>query len=75
MWVLYPCRSDQNAQVTKLVNLQILDPLSHQPEDLEELRRNDFIKVNIFASIQPDGGVILFKVIPWVPKEAEIVFE
>ena len=75
MWVLYACDSGAPAAAVKLVPLQVIDPVSHQPEDLESLSRNDFIRVNIFASIQPDGGTINFKVIPWIPKEAEIEFE
>ena len=75
MWILYACNSGLPASAVKVIPLQVIDPVTNQPQDLEELSRNDFIKVNIFASIQPDGGIIYFKVIPWVPNEGEIEFE
>ena len=75
MWALYACDSGAPAAAVKVIPLQVIDPVSNQPYNLESLSRNDFIKVNIFASIQPDGGVISFKVIPWVPMEGEIEFE
>ena len=75
MWALYACNSGLPASAVKVIPLQVIDPVTNQPQDLEELSRNDFIKVNIFASIQPDGGIIYFKVIPWVPNEGEIEFE
>ena len=75
MWILYACDSGMPARAVKHIPLQVLDPVTNQPYDLEALSRNDFIKVNIFASIQPDGGIISFKVIPWVPMEGEIEFE
>ena len=75
MWALYACDSGAPAAAVKIIPLQVLDPSTNQPYDLESLSRNDFVKVNIFASIQPDGGVISFKVIPWVPMEGEIEFE
>ncbi len=75
MWALYACNSGTPAAAVKVIPLQVIDPVTNQPQDLEELSRNDFIKVNIFASIQPDGGIIYFKVIPWVPNEGEIEFE
>ena len=75
MWALYACDSGMPAKAVKYIPLQVLDPSTNQPHDLEFLSRNDFVKVNIFASIQPDGGVISFKVIPWVPMEGEIEFD
>ena len=75
MWALYACDSCTPAAAMKVIPLQIIDPVTHQPENLEELSRNDYIKVNIFASVQSDGGIISFKVIPWVPREGTIEFE
>ena len=75
MWALYACNSGMPAAAVKVIPLQIIDPLTHQPENLEELDRNDYIKVNIFTSVQSDGGIISFKVIPWIPKEGSIEFE
>ncbi len=75
MWILYPLVSEAAAGAEKTVTLQILDQQTHQPYDLEELRRNDFVTVNISVSIHPDGGYLEFKVIPWNKKEGEITFE
>ena len=75
MWILYACDSGLPASAVKVIPLQVIDPVSNQPYNLESLSRNDFVKINIFASIQPDGGTLSFKVIPWIPKDAEIEFE
>jgi hypothetical protein len=75
MWMLYPLSSGDPARAVKTVNLQVLDHDTHQPYDLEEFKRNDFITVNIFTSIRPDGGFLEFKVIPWNAVNGDITFE
>ena len=72
---LYPLSSGNLARAIKTVNLQVLDHDTHQPYDLEEFRRNDFITTNIFTSIHPDGGFLEFIVIPWNEINGEITFE
>lgn len=75
MWMLYPLNSGVPAHAVRMVELQVIDPESRQPVDLGEFRRNDFIRVNMAASIHPDGGFLEFKVIPWVPREGSVTFE
>lgn len=75
MWMLYPLTSGVPAHASRVVDLQVIDPVSQQPADLGELHRNDFIQVNIFTSVHPDGGFLEFKVIPWNAREGSITFE
>ena len=75
MWMLYPLTSGVPAHASRVVDLQVIDPVSQQPADLGELHRNDFIQVNIFTSVHQDGGFLEFKVIPWNAREGSITFE
>ena len=74
VFALYALDNGLPAQAVKDVTLQVIDPVSNQPIDLEEFRRNDFITVNVAVSVHPDGGWLEFKVIPWVPKTGTVIF-
>lgn len=74
VFALYALDDGVPARAEKDIVLQVIDPVSHQPYDLEEFCRNDFITVNIGVSVHPDGGWLEFIVNPWTPVNGTVTF-
>ena len=70
---LYPVSGEIQAEAKRTIPVQIIDPVEGIPSLLTEIQRNDFIKVSISVTYNPDGGFLYFVVKPWEDKRNEQV--
>ena len=63
--------------VSKVVDipLQTINEITAQPEDVKEIKRNDFIDVTVKVSYSKNSGTIDFEVVPWNSGGGSIDFE
>ena len=57
--------SEGYTEKTAQIALQTVDATTGQPEDVEEIRRNDFIDVVVRVTYSRNTGSIQFEVVPW----------
>ena len=72
-WLMYACQHPN--RVFKDIPIQVIDPSTGVPYDLEKIKRNDFIRIDMSVVFHPDGGVLKFIVNPWESGDGDIVFE
>ena len=70
-FLLYPVTINDMHNMT----LQYVNPDSGIPEDITEIRRNQFLTVNISVSYHTDGGYLVYVVNPWTHKGGSVTFE
>lgn len=70
-FLLYPVTINDTHNMT----LQYVNPNSGLPEDITEIRRNQYITVNIGVSYHTDGGYLVYVVNQWEHKGGSIEFE
>lgn len=75
LWALYALDDGVPASADRVVTLQVVDPVTRQSADMLELRRNDFVTVNVFTNIHPDGGTLEMKVLPWEGRTADFEYD